>query len=234
MSDWCGMLMLHGSEKIERFLHWNSNIVVSGSFEDGRHDFGSEPTYMNSGNYAIMGKPTSVVPVPSKGSSYLEWSNGPTYDDRIKKLLKLNGVRKEGAKYSDLVNGNVYTNEGRWASCIAVLTKRSILHIGAFNMEVYMWLMRFRKSTALVWSTDPGHAEQCISIMTEIEQNEMLTIPIKIQNSLCIVNPMFMIGRFRQAMLKTFPNDEAAVLSYMLKYIQKHIEPVRGTDENKR
>lgn len=225
-ADWCGVLVLHGSEQISTFLHWSSELLVHGSFEDNRHSFENDSTYLNASCYAMMGKPTHVVPVPSRDSTYLEWNGGPTYKEHAAKLLKLNGVREEGIKYADLINGKVFNNSGRWVSSVALLSRRPMLHLAANNVVLNMWLVRHRKTVALVWSTDHCHMEQAISLMSDVEQNETIAMPIHVRDSLCVLNPMYLVGRFRQAWFKTFAHDNLSVLSYMIRYIQKQTVPL--------
>ena len=224
--DWCGAFLLHGDTDLDVFVPWPTVERTQGNFEDGAHWSEERPKV---GSYAFVGKSKLKTFAPARNSTLLHWTAGPGNTDSVpERLLKLNrDERIENKTYSVVVGERVLVDPGRWMLASAYLTKRSNLILAAKHMCLRVWIARYRGSFALVWSTDQFHMEQVVSLLTEHQQNEFFALPVDIHNAFMVINPIYVIGRFRQAWYKTFPTDRLACVSYMHAYLRRKVVPLK-------
>ncbi len=222
MDDWCGAFLLHGDTSLDVFVPWTSTERIDGNFETGTHWMPESPRV---GSYALLGKSKLKTFAPARNATLLHWALGPGNTDVVPdRLSKLNrDERIENKTYSAVVAERVLIDPGRWMIASANLTKRSNVILAAKHMSMRIWIARYRGSFALVWSTDQCHMEQVISLLSEHQQNEFFALPVEIHNAFLVVNPIYMIGRFRQAWYKTFPTDRLACVSYMHAYLRRKV-----------
>lgn len=220
MSDWCGGFLLHGDASIETLLHWSTDSFLKGSFESGSHFVDSSGV----GAYCMMPEPEETIPVPARNSSIVAWHDGPvSMSTAVQRLLNLNKKERFETTYAETLRNEVFMERGCWAATFCTLGRQSTIILAAKNRSVYLWLVRFRGAFLLTWSTDPMHMEQTQTLLNEAHRDEFLFTRFEIVNSICVLHPTFLTGRFKRAWFKMFWTDRLAVMSYMANHVRKRI-----------
>lgn len=228
MNNIAGGFILHGQGSLDWVFPGDLTPVAHGNFLNNTHCEGDLVTPETVGSYRMVGTVQTKILSPVRNSSLLHWCSGPTATIEIPhRLLTLNAQeRVENLPYREIVL-NLLPKDGRWAFVTAHLTMRSNIIICARNSSLYCWVIRYRGQVILLWSCNPSHMEQVLSLMTnEHDQNEVLALPIEVCNSLFIVNTLHAIGRFKQAWHTTFQADRLSVISFMYHFFRRKFVPL--------
>jgi len=225
VKDWSGGFILHGDAQFSTFFPFLQDPIY-GSFDaEGSHFCESTGV----GAYVMNGTPCESIPVSTKSQSVISWYSGANDVSAItKRLLSLNKLQRFETAYTETLRNEVFKEQGCWSATIATLSRQSNIILAAKNQAIYLWLVRWRGAFLLVWSTDPMHMEQVRSLLPEMTRDLLMFVRIEIANSICVLHPTFLLGRFKRAWNKMYWTDRLAVVSYITTHIRKRIQPLNG------
>ncbi len=230
MNDWCAAFMLQGNRPLDMFLHWQYDESVKGNFQDGEHVFDNTPVEKNdAGSYLMLGQPNEVLPIPSRNATLVSWWYGTAdLSAATQRLINLNKTeRHEKTSYVNTLLDQVFIDKGTWAATMAYLSNKSNVVVAARNCTMYMWFVRFREAFVIACSTDPDHMKQATSLLTESQQDEFMAFPVEVTNAVCVLQPTYLIGRWRRAWHKTYCADRLAAVSYLGNYLRRRVQPLK-------
>ena len=222
MRDWCGGFLLHGSHSISSLLNWNVPYTF-GSFDS---DSFCEHEGSSVGAYAVSNNASRILPVPNRNTTLLQWNSSDSIDAQIDRFINLNKQERHQTTYTETLANRVFVDKGIWSTTLMVVSKQPSIVMACRGCSMYMWLVRFRGSFYLMWSTDPNHMEQSLQMLPEDKQDEFFGVPFTVTDAICVIHPVYLLGRFHRAWYKMFLTDRLSVVSYMRRYINKRIQPL--------
>jgi hypothetical protein len=219
IKHWCGGFVLDGTVSIHKLLGCNAT-AIEGNFLENQH-FMSD--LRGPGTYAMFQEPDKTESIVTKSITVPMWCTGPTDTMAvIDRFVNLSKMGRYAENYATVIQKHVLVDPGCWSLTLATLGKTPVVVLASLNSVMYLWLVRFRGSFSILWSSDPEQLNHLFS-EPDIVREDFLIIPLEIANSLCVLHPIFLIGRFRRAWFQMFKTDRLAVVSYMQSYIERRI-----------